>query len=1145
MQQDMHDNDIEACRAAIAALEGQRATLGDAVVELATAPLRARLAGLLRPAGLQRRQVTVLFADVVGSTAMAQALDAEETLDVLSGALQRMAALVEAHHGRVLKFTGDGVKAAFGMDEAREDDAERAVRAGLAIVEAGREQAEAAARLHGIADFAVRVGVHTGDVALGAGVEADKTAMGVAVNIAARMEQSAPPGALRISHDTWSQVRGLFALDAQTPLQVKGVDAPMLTYLVRAALNRSFAGVERGLQGLKTPMVGRQVELQRLLAAVSRARATRQLQALTLIGDAGLGKSRLLREWMATLTADLGADLTADLSADLRADLTADLSADLTADLAADPGYRLLTVRSQPDGMLRPWGILRSLLAAQFSVADTDSAELARRKVVEGLSPCFDERGERQAQLIGQLSGLDFGDSPHVRGLDPRSLRDQALAAFRAYLQALAAQGGALPVLIVEDLHWADDSSLDLLQHLLSHAAELPLALVMTGRPALLARRPDWGTPDTIVQLTPLAATQSDELAQALLQRMDEVPPKLTALIVGQAEGNPYYMEELVRRLVDDGVIAVDGGSDKPGWTLHEERLQNLRLPGTLVGLLQARLDALPAGERQAARQASVIGHVFWDDALQALDSSALQALPALQCAAFVKAHDSSDFEGTAERQFHHHLLHQVTYDTLLKVERRLGHGAVAQWLAERTKGRGAEFLAMTGEHAERAGETALAIDCFEQAGKDAQKRYANTAAVSGLRRALALLGEAEPLRRVDLLSLLAMIADTMGDRSAQHASHQEIAALLERHPDDARHARLWFSKALLADRRGDAAASEPLARQAFVLAERSGAAQWAAMAQGQLSWLHLARHDYPGAVRHFEAGLPWAGKIEAELTRAETEAQLLTLSAMVSMQRCRLDEASRTLRAVLSRGETLGTPRLQLGAMDNLAVVAGYLGQWDEVSAWGKRIRALADSIGSRADFAIGQLRLAVAAEALGDLAAAKRWHGHSLVIYRAIANRRMEAITLRFLAGLHLKQGDAQAALQCCAQSQTLHQALEEALEACEVAATAALCEMRLGQPDLALAGLNQTLDRLRRELADCPANETIPLRWTCLQVLEALADERAAPMLEQLHADVQARATEVTDAADRDRLIQALPTFRAVVAAQARRGEPTASD
>ncbi len=228
----MNERDIDRLHAAIAALQGQRSTLGDSVLELALAPLRAQLADLQRPAGLQRRRVSVLFADVVGSTALAQGLDAEETLHLLSGALQRMATIVEAHQGRVLRFTGDGVKAAFGMDKPLDDDPERAVRAGLAILEAGREQAETAWRPQGAQGFAVRVGVHTGDVALGAGVEADNTAMGAAVTIATRMEQSAPPGALRISHDTWRHVQGRFKALAQPPLQVTGVDAPLQTYLL-------------------------------------------------------------------------------------------------------------------------------------------------------------------------------------------------------------------------------------------------------------------------------------------------------------------------------------------------------------------------------------------------------------------------------------------------------------------------------------------------------------------------------------------------------------------------------------------------------------------------------------------------------------------------------------------------------------------------------------------------------------------------------------------------------------------------------------------------------------------------------------------------------------------------------------------------
>ena len=1106
----MLDDDTAALDAAIAALEGQRATLGDEVLELAVAPLRARLAALRRPAGLQRRRVTVLFADVVGSTAMAGSLDAEDTLDVLSTALRKMAALVESHHGRVLRYTGDGVKAAFGMDEAREDDPERAVRAGLAILQAGREQAQAALQAHGIADFAVRVGVHTGDVALGAGVEADNTAMGVAVNIAARMEQSAPPGALRISRETFNHVRGLFDVEPQPPLQVKGVDGAMSTYLVRAALERSVAIVERGLQGLSTPMVGRSAELERLRQTVVLARQTRQLQALTLIGDAGLGKSRLLREWIAELQH-----------------------------------CQVMLLRSQPDGMLRPWGLLRSLLALQFGVADTDSAVVARGKVEQGLSHWFEERGPdqaiRQAQLIGQLSGLDYTDSPHVRGLDPRTLRDLALAALRGYLQALAARSDALPVLVVEDLHWCDDSSLDLLQHLLAHAAELPLVLEMTGRPTLLTRRPDWGTADTLVQLQPLLAEQRDELVLALLQRLPDVPARLMTLVTSQAEGNPYYMEELVRRLIDDGAITIEGSA----WKLQSDRLDALRLPGTLVGLLQARLDALPADQRRAARLASVIGHVFWDEALQAVDARAPQALPDLQRAAYVRTSESSDFEGTAQRRFDHHLLHQVTYDTLLKEERRRGHGAAARWLAERTPGRGAEFLGMTGEHAERAGETALAIDSFEQAGRMAQARFANAAAESYFRRALALLGETDPARSIDLLIYVERVADAVGDRDKQEAAHAQSAALLERHPDDGRLSELWCAMARLAERRGDTATADQLARRSVELAEACAAADTAAMAHAQLAWGHISRYDHVAAGRHLDSGLSWAGRIEDATLRAETEAQLLTLSGMVSMDLSQLDDASRTLEAVLARGVALGKPRLQLGAMASMANVAQFRARWGDVVIAAERMRALAEAIGSPRDISSALMHLAQAAAALGDGAAALRWHQACLDLQRTIGDRRMQAITLRFLAEVHLSQGDTRTAMDCCDASLALHQSLDEPLQAGEAMAIAATCELRLGQPAAALVRVNAALDQLQlQELATYPAKETLELRWLSYQVLAALDDARGAPLLDQLQVDVLARAGEVTETADQDRLIQATPVYRAIVAAHQRRGEVAAS-
>ena len=657
----------------------------------------------------------------------------------------------------------------------------------------------------------------------------------------------------------------------------------------------------------------------------------------------------------------------------------------------------------------------------------------------------------------------------------------------------------------------------------------------MTARPALLARRPDWATPETTVQLSPLPSADSDTLAAALLQRIDPLPPKLTELIVGRAEGNPYYMEELVRRLIDDGVIVVAD----PHWTVHADRLGTLRLPTTLVGLLQARLDALPAGEREAARQASIVGHVFWDDALQALDANAPQALPALQRAAFVKARDSSDFEGTAERQFDHHLLHQVTYDTLLKAERKLGHREAARWLAERTKGRGAEFLAMTGEHAERAGETALAIDCFEQAGAEAQKRFANVAAVLWLRRALGLLAEAEPTRRFELLNRLQEIASIVGDKPGQAALHQEVAAILERHPDDTRQAQLWFDMALLADRRSDVAVAEKLSLQALELAQRCGAAIWVAMAAGNLAYRQLDRQDYAGAEEHLELSLRWARKIEAKFDRDMTEAKLLTISAMVLEDQCRLSEARETLLAVLFRGVALDSRRLQLAAIDNLANIAGIRGRWDERADWGQRMLDLANSIGAVPQRANAQHHLALAAQCQGDVATTLLRSEQALASARAIGNRRVELATMQMLGEIHASSGDTVTARQWLVQAQALSHELQDPVGQCRAAAREAACDLMMERPETVLSTVVSLLDRQGTDLAGCAAHETIGLRWTCQQVFDALGDARGAPLLDQLFIDVQARATAISDADDRDRLIQAIPDFRDIVAAYQRRG------
>ena len=297
----------EQLAATIAALEAQRAILGDEVVDTALAPLRSELAAMrshedeAQQPQQQLKQVSVLFVDVVGSTAMGQQLGPEEIHAVMDGALERFTAVVRSEHGRVLQYTGDGMLAAFGSEEAGEDDVERAIRAGLGIIEAAKRHAPAVRSLHGVPDFDVRAGVHTGTVLLGGGVDAEGSIRGATVNVAARMEQSAPPGRLRISHDSYRHVRGLFEVTEQAPIQVKGVEQPLRSYLVDAARPRAFRAPTRGIEGMHTRMVGRDAELDVLHAAFDAAVASRSARAVTVVGEGGLGKSRLLAEFQQTL----------------------------------------------------------------------------------------------------------------------------------------------------------------------------------------------------------------------------------------------------------------------------------------------------------------------------------------------------------------------------------------------------------------------------------------------------------------------------------------------------------------------------------------------------------------------------------------------------------------------------------------------------------------------------------------------------------------------------------------------------------------------------------------------------------------------------------------------------------------------------
>jgi class 3 adenylate cyclase len=649
---------------AIAALESQRAILGDAVVNASLAAIRAQIAALTTPRPEQQRKlVTILFADVSGFTALSETLDAEDVTTVMNALWERLDAAVLMHGGRIDKHIGDALMALWGADAAREDNPEQAVRAALAM-----QQALADFRAtQGIA-LAMRIGVNTGPVLLGAvGTTQEFTAMGDAVNLASRLEHAAPVDGVLISYDTLRHVQGLFEAIPQPPLTVKGKVAPVQTYVVMAAKARVFQPMSRGVEGVFTRTIGRLSKLQALQRIYDETTETPVLRMVVVVGEAGVGKSRLLREFEAWLD-----------------------------DHPTAP--TLLRGRATLESLHRPGGLLRDLLNAFAGLWETDDLETVRQKLRVVLGPALGPGG---AAVLGQAAGFDFHDDPAVQAASSADFTDLATSAIVGLLGALANE--APLAVLLEDLHWADERSLDLLDAALRQLASRPLLVLGLARPTLYERRPGWGSEPAgylRLNLPPLSGDESAALVDEILRQAPGAPAALRAMVVEQAEGNPFYIEELIKMFLDSNVIARGATLDAP-WVFNPDRLTGLTVPPTLTGVLQARLDGLPPEEKLTLQRAAVVGRAFWDEAVAALAAASETApliettLNGLTARELVFRRERSAFAEAEEYSFKHALLREVAYESVLLRQRRQYHALVAGWIERISGARSNEYAAL------------------------------------------------------------------------------------------------------------------------------------------------------------------------------------------------------------------------------------------------------------------------------------------------------------------------------------------------------------------------------------------------------------------------------------------------------------------
>jgi class 3 adenylate cyclase/predicted ATPase len=957
-------NDIEQT---IAAIEARRAVLGDALTDAAIAPLQRHMAALDEG----RKQVTVLFADMAGFTATAETMDPEDVRDIIRAYFGRLSAVITRQGGWIEKFIGDAVMAIFGIPAAQESDPERAVRAALDMQAALAELNEQLQRERGFR-LAMRIGVNTGPVVvshLGGRQGEDFAVVGDPVNLASRLEHAAPIGGILISHATYRHVRGVFDVLPQPPLSVKGKTEPIQVYVVRGVRPRGFQTLSRDVQGVETPLIGRDSDLELLQSALAAVREQGRARMVTIAGDAGMGKSRLLEAFIAWLAG------------------------------APDQVWLFRGRAGQEPGR-RPYALLRDLFAFRFQIQDSDRAAEARQKLEQGIVGFMGVVGAERAPFIGHLIGFDFSVSPHLHGIldNARQLRDRAFHYLAQFFEAVTDDHPA--VVCLEDIHWADDSSLEAIEYLLRACDQLPVLFVALARPTLFERRPAWSIEPpmhTRLWLRPLTEEESRRLAIELLRRAPDAPDALIDLVVSRSEGNPFYLEELIKMLIEDGVIVADDDH----WRVEHARLAEARVPPTLTGVLQSRLDALPPIERATLQQASVVGRVFWDAAVARLSAEVraghtagesrrsdarrapiaretrdmasiartLVSLDALLKKDLTLPRFSSSFTGTQEYIFKHALMHQVAYDSVLRRHRREYHTQAAEWLIAHSGERVGEYAGLIGEHFERAGAPARAAEWYGRAARQAQAIYASDVAIGFYQKVLALLPAAvsdvaQVLRRAAAYEGLGEMLLWQGRYAEAAGGYTAMRDAAATAGDAVAQARAWYGLAEVRERQGDYRAARISAGEVERIAQAVGAEVERAMALLLQSWCAFNLGETDAALALAEAAMLLATEHDAmrEMARG------LNLLGVIYKARGHYVNAAEAMDGALALHRELGD-RLRVGGTLN---------------------------------------NLGLTAEARGDYARAAAHYQAALTLARDIKDRELEFLSLRNLGGAHIGMGD-----------------------------------------------------------------------------------------------------------------------------------------
>ncbi len=901
------------------------------------------------PEGAERRTVTVLFADLSGYTSVAERLDHETVTALVERCLLRLATEVELFGGRVDKYIGDNVMAVFGAPVAHEDDPERAVRAALGMQGAMVELNAELASDFGV-ELALRIGVNTGEVLAGR-IGEGYTVMGDAVNVAARLQAAAPVGGILVGDRTHRLCSSAIAYRELDPLALKGkAEAVVAWEAIKANATASLAEDHAHL----APLVGREEELARLEGLFDRVVREGASHLITVVGQAGIGKSRLLQE----LERRLGVRPLAP---------------------------RIRRGRCLAFGQGIAYWPLAEMLRAEFGISENEDAEAAGAKLRDRVLPLLGQEGETEqaerriaplARLLGVPSteGGDAGDHE-----DPQSARERFFGVVRSVLEALSHERPL--VLAWEDIHWADEGTLDLIDYL-SRWLRAPVLQVCLARDQLLERRAAWSTSRraaTVAFLEPLDPQQSQRLVELLLGGSGAIGKQASAL-AERSGGNPLFVEAMVQRVAEQ-----DGSGP-------------LELPDTIQGLLAARLDSLEPFERQLVTHASVLGRTFWESALEpvarASGGDLQRALASLREKDILLPGEANTPGAEREMFFKHVLIRDVAYEMLSKAARARKHAEVAAFIVERAGGQNEGLVA---EHYARAAAFAaaahlpaaelsklqgLALSYGEAAGDAAAALYSNREALAHYEAAATLIGSDDEraqriaekggdvslrLGRVD--AAIELWSGSLEYRSARgeavHVAelHRKVGAALahkgerkkaiEHHQlginlikDDAPSltlVRLYEEAAWLYMQVGDNMLAIYASEKALRLAENLGEARAASRAHGIFGRVFGRIGDAEKARENLERSV----ELARESDEAETVLALHALGHNLEHTEGDYDAARERYLEALALAQRIGDVPEQIELYSALAQLAFYRCDWERVRAESDASAGLAEAEG------------------------------------------------------------------------------------------------------------------------------------------------------------------------------------------------------